>query len=365
MSDQPTQHLPVFHEEDAFAGWPANNGIWRYGNEILVGFILAKHKDTDGHSYDNETARRMFARSVDGGESWVIEDAFEAGMSGQAHNHRIGAKAKEPVDCPDSLDFTHPGFALTFDRANNADGPTSFHYSYDRGHSWTGPFVFPNFDTAGVAARTDYIVDGPHSMMVFLTAAKSDHREGRVLCAETVDGARSWTKLSWIGPEQDGYAIMPASVRLTKSEILVVIRRKTSDRAWLDAYRSADNGRSWQPLDEPAGDLGGGNPPAMIRLTDGRVCLAYGVRNRPRYEGDVPHSQMCVRFSPDGGKSWGEQIVVRGGDGANWDMGYPRMVQRPDGKVVLIYYYNHALLDGPPFRYIAATIFDPRSLQAS
>ena len=42
------------------------------------------------------------------------------------------------------------------------------------------------------------------------------------------------------------------------------------------------------------------------------------------------------------------------------DAGYPRMVQRKDGKLVLIYYWNNANETGSTSdRYIASTIFDP------
>jgi len=34
------RHVKVFHQPGRFAGWPANNGIWQWGNEILVGFSL-------------------------------------------------------------------------------------------------------------------------------------------------------------------------------------------------------------------------------------------------------------------------------------------------------------------------------------
>ena len=43
-------------------------------------------------------------------------------------------------------------------------------------------------------------------------------------------------------------------------------------------------------------------------------------------------------------------------DGGNDDLGYPRSVQRPDGKVVTIYYYN---VDKAKERFIAATIWQP------
>lgn len=43
-------------------------------------------------------------------------------------------------------------------------------------------------------------------------------------------------------------------------------------------------------------------------------------------------------------------------DGAAWDLGYPRTVERPDGRLVTIYYYND---DQDGERYIGATIWDP------
>ena len=44
-------------------------------------------------------------------------------------------------------------------------------------------------------------------------------------------------------------------------------------------------------------------------------------------------------------------------DGGDSDIGYPRAVQRSDGKVVIVYYFNDS---SKPERYIAATIFDPK-----
>ena len=73
---------------------------------------------------------------------------------------------------------------------------------------------------------------------------------------------------------------------------------------------------------------------------------------------------MHLRFSEDEGKSWGNEITLRSGDGATKDVGYPRMVQRPDGKLVVIYYWNNALQKGAdPYRYIAATIVDPNAYE--
>ena len=66
--------------------------------------------------------------------------------------------------------------------------------------------------------------------------------------------------------------------------------------------------------------------------------------------------RICARLSSDGGRNWSDEIVLRA-DGASRDLGYVRSVQRPDGKVVTIYYFNDA--DTGPERYIAATLWDP------
>ncbi|MEZ5107202.1 MAG: hypothetical protein R2757_22035 [Draconibacterium sp.] len=61
------QHGVIYYEDGKFAGWPANNGIWSWDNEILVGFVVADHKDKTGHTYEPLTARNKYARSKDGG----------------------------------------------------------------------------------------------------------------------------------------------------------------------------------------------------------------------------------------------------------------------------------------------------------
>ena len=60
-------------------------------------------------------------------------------------------------------------------------------------------------------------------------------------------------------------------------------------------------------------------------------------------------------MSRNDGETWGDEIILRK-DGGAWDVGYPRTVQRSDGKIVTVYYFN----DSPDTeRYIGATIWDP------
>ncbi len=242
-------------------------------------------------------------------------------------------------------------------RENNHDGPSHFYYTYDRGKAWAGPFRFPNLDTHGFAARTDYLGDGPDEMLVFLTAAKRDGREGRVVATRTADGGMTWQRRAWIGPEPApgrDFAIMPATVRLSPEKLLTVVRHREGGRTWLAGYASENNARTWERLDDPVTD-NVNTPAALLQLPDGRLVLAYVFRR-----GGGEGSSVCVRISTDEGRSWGDEMVLRGDEGANTDVGYPRIVRRPDGKLVITYYWNHAMReDLPRYRYIAATIWDP------
>jgi hypothetical protein len=350
----PFRHVKVYAEPGRFGGWPANHGLWSWGNEILVGFSRGFYKDlSERHHIDRERPEEhLLARSLDGGETWTIEDPSRQGAlipAGRAL-HGIAApelKEKPWRDCPGGIDFTHPDFAMTLRMTDVRNGPSRFYYSTDRGHRWEGPFRLPMFGQLGVAARTDYVVNGPQDCLLFLTASKPDGQEGRPFCARTTDGGRTWQFVSWINEKPNGYAIMPSTIRLSHRELFTAIRCRDETKAWIETYRSLDNGRHWKLENTPAPDLGTGNPPSMIRLQDGRVCLIYGHRAAPFGIG--------ARLSNNGGRTWEPEIILRD-DGGGTDLGYPRTVQRPDGRIVTVYYFH----DQPKGdRYIAATIWEP------
>ncbi len=138
---------------------------------------------------------------------------------------------------------------------------------------------------------------------------------------------------------------MPSTVRIAPDALVTTIRRLDAPRSWIDAYASHDDGRSWTLLSTPEPDTGEGNPPSLVRLADGRLCLTYGVRARPY--------GIRARLSDDRGRTWSPAIMLRD-DGGSTDVGYVRSVVRPDGKVVAVYYYSD---NTGPTRYIAATIF--------
>ncbi len=330
----------VYKEAGRFAAWPANHGIWSWGNEIVVGFKLGYYKENPlgGHAIDREKPEvQRQARTMDGGLTWTVE----------IPSFLENDEEPEPRDPVGSVDFSHPDLAVKFRSGN-------YYYSLDRCRTWSGPFRMPTFGREKLLARTDYLVEGKHALTAFLAAAKDNGEEGQPLCVRTLDGGKTWGLVGWIGeqPSSDmyGYAIMPSTVQLESGAYLSMIRRggvfDGHKRWWLEAFLSPDKGRTWYMLGKPR-IHNAGNPASMITLKDGRIALTYGWR--------LPPYGIRAMISGDQGQTWSREFVLRH-DGASWDLGYPRTVQRPDGKCVTVYYFHG---HDRPERYIACTIWDP------
>lgn len=332
-----TANVNIYKETDRFAGWPANNGIWVWKNEIVVGFSLGYHKEQEGHTIDGgRPSSRMQARSLDGGLTWSIEKTSLENPEGKAQNTE---SLSEPID------FTDANFAARL-------AGDQFFYSFDRCRTWKGPFTLPKFGRPGLLCRTDYLVEGKHRLTAFVAAEKETGGEGQPLCIRTTDGGRTWKFVGWIGqqpPESYGYAIMPATVGIDGGYLSIIRRGGVFDgekRWWLETFISPTDGRSWYMLDQPNIN-NAGNPATLTRMKDGRIAMAYGWRSAPY--------GIRAKISADEGQTWTPEISLRA-DGMNWDLGYPRTVLRADGQLVTVYYFND---HDQKERYLAATIWNP------
>ena len=351
----PVKNVVVYKQAGRYAGWPANHGIWTWGNEIVVGFESGRFKvNRSIHAIDySQKEEHLLARSKDGGETWTIEkpQSLLPPPGGKMAGVPTEDGGQPVTDNTTAIDFKHKDFAMTVRMMDKDIGPSRFYYSYDRGKSWRGPFRVPEFGTKGIMARTDYIVDGPRTMTMFVTAALPNAQEGEVFCLRTTDGGVTWNKIAVVATpagSAKGFSIMPSSLRLSKNTILSAIRQKSGNENFIELARSDDNGATWKMISRITPHVTGnsGNPPSMVQLKDGRLVVTYGHRAEPY--------GIRARISSDQGATWGDEIILRK-DAGDRDLGYTRTVVRPDGKLVTVYYYNDS---GDSERYIAATIWE-------
>jgi hypothetical protein len=344
------RHVVAWRQDGRYGGWPANHGIWNWDDEIVCGCTAGHMKtgDPNRHPIDRSAGEEhALLRSVDGGLTWAFESP--TALAPPPRPERVALTGETPVipsarllDTP--IDFTARDLALTFRKSHDRPGAWLF-VSQDRARTWTGPWHVPALGVPTYDPRTDYLVVGRHELLVFMTAMKRDGKEGRPLTLRTRDGGLTWERLGWIGPETDGYRIMPATVSLGGRRLYTVIRRNDGTRHCLEGYWSEDGGVSWRAGGLVAADTGRGNPASLTRLADGRLCAVYGYRAAP--------FGIRVVVSEDDGLSWSAPMTLRAGAG-DWDLGYPRTVVRGDGRLVSLYYFNDT---SGPERYIAATIW--------
>jgi hypothetical protein len=353
------QHYIAAIEEGKFHGWPANNGCWQWGNEILVGFTQGDFDNSDGHNITG-VQESKFARSLDGGETWEM---FDPENFLDDENVKWQPKDKTMLQKP--MDFSHKGFAMRVFASGyhgNDDPDGGFYYSYDRGATWKGPHLLGDLNNHSelkgkvLTPRTDYIVTGPRSCFVFVTVNEDIvEATSRIACIKTEDGGLTFDFITWITPKTPEYrAIMPQTIRLSNGDFLLSFRKifgkQSTIKSAIDTYLSKDEGRTWTYLSRVKEIKNNSNPPTIVELDDGRICCVYGDRDAQRIAG---------KYSSDKGKTWGPEFIVRERYESTdeWaDMGYPRMVQRPDGKLAVMYYWASA---EHPQQYIACSIWQP------
>ena len=147
--------------------------------------------------------------------------------------------------------------------------------------------------------------------------------------------------------------VMATTVQLTNGKLVLTYRNifRGADReATIEAYVSEDRGVTWRHLSTIKTMKRSSNPPATVQLKDGRLVCIYGDRYVKEIRG---------RYSTDDGETWGEEFVIRDDFAAlddDPDLGYTRLVQRTDGKLVAMYYWA---TEDHPQQHIAASIWTP------
>ena len=370
------EHVIVYHKVGIFAAWPANHGAWIWdGDEMLVGFTTGPIEVQQGHNIGRDQVN-LLARSRDGGKTWQLSDP---------PNYELDSEDLIQLESP--IDFSHEGFALKvigngYHSHSAPDG--AFYLTYDRGNTWQGPYPFtglsdhraireivnvnleewPDRKEASrswmdfqLTPRTDYVVMGDREAFLFLSArprGRDTFALDRYFAVRTTNGGLDFKKVSWVVPPADPYrAVMSQTVQVDDKIMVSVARRRSGNDNWIDAYVTTNGGQSWsfQGRVGEAGHRANGNPPALVKTDDGRLCAVFG---------DRLNRAMMVSYSSDHGKTWTEAVAIRSGDYKGLsdderDLGYPRLLKRNDGHLVAIYYWS---TKEHPY-HISATIWKP------
>jgi hypothetical protein len=365
------KHVLVYHEPGAACYGPVNSGIWHWGDEIVVGFsrgVFMPDRGKPPLADPDQPHANVQARSLDGGGTWTFEAPPNLG-AGFTSKGLVELDHPPPTLPPEGLDFAHPDFGLRL------NGP-HFRPTYDRGHTWLGPYSFPSFGLKALTSRTAYLANGARDCHFFLSARDAGFTvqaklDDRCFCARTRDGGHTFDFLGWMVPEDPApRSVCPSVVRLPSGRLVAGLRRRRDvarasanergegfDRVcWIDVYESSDGGGTWAFLSKVADTdtlhLHNGNPPSLVLLPDGRLVCIYGFRSPPW--------SLRARVSADGGRTWGRELTLRAG-GRNFDLGYPRSVLRADGQIVTVYWFNTEAL---PESHICAVIWHPDELGA-
>jgi len=366
------EHVVVYRRDDEYAGWPFNGGFWHFGNgELLVGFNRNRcsYKTLEDVRHDRiqlGDGQLVTMRSKDGGHTWPIEDLTIIIRSKAELRAKIlhYPSDRNPLMKPKPADFSNPDVAMAVETPlGNEHGPTAYFITRNRGRTWEGPHILfdPLFET--IQARPSYVRRPDGVLLWFVQGTRWDEfrrgekvkaPQGRPMILASPDGAASWHFLSYITPEYPyPPKICPHPAILPDGKIVVSLRNQWLDWRlhWTDVYVSEDGGLTWRFLSR-VNDWGA--PASLLVLKDGQLLCTYG------YRGPTSKYGVRARISEDGGKTWGEEIILRD-DGGSPDLGYPRTALLPDGKVIAVYYFNEAkdMVNGNGgVRYIAATIFE-------
>ena len=325
----------VYHQPGEFSGWPANGGLWMWGDELLTGFERWTYNPSPAGRHHNQEPfiAYYYARSRDGGLTWSGEP-------------------KPPNRTPaGSYPFEDPDFAMRLWKDN-------YFRSNDRGAVWGGPIALPKVNGLPNYARSNYIVTGPDSALLFISTAAEGTNSARSYAARLSNGS-TIEFLSWVGddlfdhshtlpaPGSYNHSIMPSAVRISDDHYVCAVRQRIGNDRWSDIYESLDGGQTWSYISEL--EQGSDNPISLVSLGDSTVAALYGWRLMPY--------GLRAKISYNAGHTWSAEMVLRD-DGLNDDIGYTRAAVRGDGAVVILYYYSTATL---PEQHIAATIWRPAS----
>jgi hypothetical protein len=219
-----------------------------------------------------------------------------------------------------------------------ADGGAFVHLSEDGGRTWPRSTQIDIGSYRG-AFSPKGVVELPDGELLLALGSHDYDPAAASFVVRSSDRGASWGPPVEVARRDDCIYSEPAALALRDGTVLVFSREE--NRGYLHVSESRDGGRSWA---EPTALPYWGYPAHALELADGRVLVIYGRRVAP--------FGIRAALSDDGGRTWGEEIVIRD-DFRNDNLGYPSVIEYAPGRLFTVYYGE----DGDGVTCIQGTYF--------
>jgi len=359
MANVKLEHGAIYKDERFFAAFPSI--VRQPDGELLVAFRRAPERRWfgGGCTHSDPNAYLVLVRSMDGGRTWTSEPELICA-------HPMGGSQDPCMTRLSDGTLWCSSYLWILEQAATAHGKLIDHTGWrftsgggylmrsrDEGRTWEGPIAPPPVpgDTAldamgrpRPACNRGNILEARDGSLYRAVvrrdaaASASGERQTSVHLVASSDRGETWDYRCPIAAERE-MGFNETFLHETDAGDLVAFLRthRGGDRAPSALARSRDGGRSFEPWQS----MGfAGHPHTATRLADGRVLLAYGYR-RPPY--GIRARILDAECTAPGEA---EEIVLRE-DGGTADLGYPWAITMPDGRVLVVYYFNRAGEAGP------------------
>lgn len=215
--------------------------------------------------------------------------------------------------------------------------------SADNGLSWSAQQALPDGFLGPIKNKPVLLKNG-----TLLSPSSTEGKGWQVHFEASANFGKTW---QMIGPVNDGKemkAIQPSILNYPDGKLQILCR--SQNRAILTAW-SADNGKSWSPLEKTSLPNNNSGTDA-VTLKDGRQLLVYNHVLPPGQEVKGARTPLNVAVSKDG-KTWYASLILE--DSPISQYSYPSVIQTADGMVHVVYTWRR--------QRIKHVIIDPAKLE--
>jgi hypothetical protein len=345
--------IVIYKDDQFFCAFPSV--VRLLNDELLVAFRRAPDRRVYGGqcAHSDPNSQLVLVRSLDEGKTWTQNPELIC-------SHPMGS-SQDPCmtllrdgsilcssylwilqpRCPVGVCYDNLGWEWTF-------GGGYLMRSLDCGHHWEGPIIpppasgctgvdalgnpFPAYNRGNILAASDGLL--------YWAVVRSDSevvQPGRLRPPTSVhlmfssDRGSTWQYRCPIAADSKVGFNETYLYETADGDIVAFLRTADKEGKVQNAIaRSRNRGMSFEPW-QNAGFYG--HPHCAVRLNDGCVLLVYGYRLKPYgIRGRVLNPE-CTDICE------AKEFIIRD-DGGSADLGYPWPVVFPDGRVLIVYYFN-------------------------